>query len=230
MAFTGKGGGKFHEITREIARGANPAAQLPAGTDPSAAFGHFAIVFDNQIKSFPYIDFNSTPDGISGSGGARITGIGTIGEARTSRWCSRRRAAGQVPHRRPDDRLRDARHSLHWAVRAAIVGLLVVALPDPSTHPGRRRGARPRHLRGPPVRGAPALQRDADAAGLRVDPHDRRRSRREHRHLRTHQGGVPRGQSVRAAVAAGYQKGFSTIVDANVVTASRPWCCSPSPP
>ena len=41
----------------------------------------------------------------------------------------------------------------------------------------------------PLLRGDPALQRDADAAGLRrPDPHDRRRGRRERRRVRTHQG------------------------------------------
>ena len=40
-----------------------------------------------------------------------------------------------------------------------------------------------------PVRRDPAPPRHADAAGLRrPDPHDRRRGRRERRHLRTHQG------------------------------------------
>ena len=64
------------------------------------------------------------------------------------------------------------------------------ALPAPLLSlPRRRRGHRPRDLRGLPLRGDPGLQRHADAAGLRGDdPHDRRRRRRERGHLRTDQG------------------------------------------
>ena len=39
---------------------------------------------------------------------------------------------------------------------------------------------------------------------------------------------VRSGKSTRAAIATGYQKGFHTIVDANVVTAITASCCSPS--
>ena len=38
-------------------------------------------------------------------------------------------------------------------------------------------------------------------------------------HLRANQGGDGRTPSIRAAIAVGYKKGFSTIVDANIVTA-----------
>ncbi len=55
--------------------------------------------------------------------------------------------------------------------------------------PRPRRGVRARDLRALLLRRDPALQRDADAAGLRrPDPDDRRRGRRERRRLRTHQG------------------------------------------
>ena len=55
----------------------------------------------------------------------------------------------------------------------------------------------------------PALQRHADAPGLRRhDPHDRGRGRREHRHLRTHQGRVARGQVRARRDRHGLRKGF----------------------
>jgi uncharacterized membrane protein YdfJ with MMPL/SSD domain len=60
----------------------------------------------------------------------------------------------------------------------------------------------------------------ADAAGhRRPDPHDRRRRGREHRDLRAREGGdrAPGARSVNG-IAAGYRKGFSAIIDANVVT------------
>ncbi len=61
--------------------------------------------------------------------------------------------------------------------------------------PGRHRRPRAAHLRGAVLRRDPVHTGDADPAGHRgSDPHDRRRSRREHRGLRTHQGGGARRQ------------------------------------
>ena len=104
-----------------------------------------------------------------------------------------RRAAGQVRARSsaPTSRRRSARtRSARRRTRRSIGLLARRALPArPLPLPRPRRGDRARHLRGAPLRGDPALQRHADAAGLRrPDPHDRRRGRRERRHLRTHQG------------------------------------------
>jgi SecD/SecF fusion protein len=225
MSFTGKGASKFHEITREIAReGRIRAAQLPAGTDQSAAFGHFAIVLDNQIKSFPYIDFNSTPDGISGSGGARITGIGTIGEAKDLALVLQTGAL-PVKFRVVDQTTVSAtlgKDSLHEAVRAAIVGLLVVALFLILVY--RFLGVVA--VLGLGVYGAllyavlllfnvtltlPGFAGLVLTIGVAADANIVifERIKEESRS----------GKSVRAAIAAGYSKGFSTIVDANVVTA-----------
>ena len=103
-----------------------------------------------------------------------------------------RRAAGRVPADRAHRRLGHARQGLAQGGEARRPdrparrrGLPARALPLPR----RRRGRRPRHLRGLPLRGDPGLQRHADAAGLRrPDPDDRRRGRRERRHLRTDQG------------------------------------------
>src|SRR5262249_52534344 len=73
LAFTGKGGGIFHRITRdEYQRGqALHNAQ------------HFAIVLDGEIKSFPQIDYTDSTlsDGIDPVNGARITGIQSLKEA-----------------------------------------------------------------------------------------------------------------------------------------------------
>ena len=60
---------------------------------------------------------------------------------------------------------------------------------------GRHRGRRPRRLRDLLLRADQARADHDDAAGHRgPDPHDRRRGRREHRHLRTRQGGAARRQ------------------------------------
>jgi len=225
MAFTGKGSSKFHEITRELAReGRIRAAQLPAGTDQSAAFGHFAIVLDNQIKSFPYIDFNSTPDGISGDNGARITGIGSIGEAKDLALVLQTGAL-PVKFRVVDQTTVSAtlgKDSLHQAVRAAIVGLLLVAIFLILVY---------RFLGVVAVLGLgvyaallyavlllfnvtltlPGFAGLILTIGVAADANIVifERIKEESR----------AGKSVRAAIAAGYSKGFSTIVDANVVTA-----------
>jgi SecD/SecF fusion protein len=77
--FTKKGREAFHRITREIAQrgsdNADPAA-LPANVSQ-----HFAIVLDNELISAPYIDFDQNPDGIDGSTGAQISGSFTIDSA-----------------------------------------------------------------------------------------------------------------------------------------------------
>jgi SecD/SecF fusion protein len=77
--FTKKGRTAFHNITREIAqRGLDNS--LP-GDNPIAASQHFAIVLDNQLVSAPYINYNENPDGIDGSTGAQISGSFTIDSA-----------------------------------------------------------------------------------------------------------------------------------------------------
>ena len=65
MQFTGKGNDKFEDITRELAQRGN--AQLQRQNP----FQHFAIVLDNEIRSWPQIDYNELPNGISGSAAAR---------------------------------------------------------------------------------------------------------------------------------------------------------------
>jgi SecD/SecF fusion protein len=77
--FTKKGRTAFHNITRQIAqRGVDNS--LP-GDNPIAASQHFAIVLDNQLVSAPYINYNENPDGIDGSTGAQISGSFTIDSA-----------------------------------------------------------------------------------------------------------------------------------------------------
>jgi SecD/SecF fusion protein len=77
--FTDKGREAFHEITREIAqRGVDNA--LPTD-NPINASQHFAIVLDDELISAPYINYNENPDGIDGSTGAQISGSFTISEA-----------------------------------------------------------------------------------------------------------------------------------------------------
>jgi SecD/SecF fusion protein len=77
--FTPKGREAFHSVTRRIAQ-RGLGQQIP-GQPPQSAFQHFAIVLDNELVSRPYIDFNQNPDGIDGRTGAQISGGFTIESA-----------------------------------------------------------------------------------------------------------------------------------------------------
>jgi SecD/SecF fusion protein len=74
--FTNKGREAFSRITREIAQRGQDNS-LP-GSDPLTSSQHFAIVLDNELVSSPYINFDENPDGIDGSTGAQISGGFTI--------------------------------------------------------------------------------------------------------------------------------------------------------
>jgi preprotein translocase subunit SecD len=73
IGFTRRGNQLFHELTRAAAvRG--KALGVPQ---------HVAIVLDDQIRSWPQIDFTRYPDGIDPSGGgAQIAGLPSISDAR----------------------------------------------------------------------------------------------------------------------------------------------------
>jgi SecD/SecF fusion protein len=77
--FTDKGRTAFKDITAAIAqRGVDNA--LPTD-NPQNASQHFAIVLDDELISAPFINYQENPDGIDGSTGAQISGSFTIPEA-----------------------------------------------------------------------------------------------------------------------------------------------------
>ena len=79
FAFTKTGRTAFHNVTRQIAeRGVDNS--LP-GDNPVLTSQHFAIVLDNELVSAPSIDYVEYPDGIDGSTGAQISGSFTIDSA-----------------------------------------------------------------------------------------------------------------------------------------------------
>jgi SecD/SecF fusion protein len=219
MQFTKKGAKIFHKITREEAIRGRTRSTF-AGHD---TFQHFAIVLDREMKSSPYIDFHQNPDGIEGSNGAQITGIGSIGEAKDLALVLQ---TGALPvnfsiAERTDVSATLGKDSLREAERAALVGLLIVALfllllyrflglvaviglgiycaflyaaivllGVTLTLPGF----------------AGLILTIGVAADANVVVFERIKEE------------VRSGKSVRAAVAAGYAKGFRTILDANDVT------------
>jgi SecD/SecF fusion protein len=230
LGFTGKGAKKFHEITRaEAQRGA--AAAATAGQSGSSDINtinqfaqHFAIVLDGELKSTPYIDYKQNPDGIDPTGtGAEISNIKSIGEAKDLALVLQ---TGALPVKfeqieRTDVSATLGKDSLREAKNAALIGLLVVALfllvlyrflglvaviglgiyvaflyaailifGVTLTLPGF----------------AGLILTIGVAADANVVVFERIKEE------------VRSGKSVRAAIAAGYAKGFHTIVDANVVT------------
>ncbi len=75
FGFTDEGRDAFEEVTRKIAqRGQAQAIGPVSGEQAAALSGHFAVVLDNEVKSRPIIDFSQNPDGIDGRQGAQISG------------------------------------------------------------------------------------------------------------------------------------------------------------
>src|SRR5207244_10204382 len=132
MQFTGKGKKIFHDITRtEAQRGATACAGQSDQAAIQRCAQHFAIVLDRQIQSVPYIDFRRNPDGIPGDNGAQIEmGGGSLGDAKRLALVLQ---TGALPvtfdtAERTDVSATLGKDSLNQAKKAAIVGLLVVAL------------------------------------------------------------------------------------------------------
>jgi SecD/SecF fusion protein len=214
MSFTGKGSGKFQDITRRLwERGSlRGVAQ------------HFAIVLDREIKSWPQIDQTDRTLSNGISGGAQIENIGSVGDAKDLALVLQ---TGALPVsfeqiERTDVSATLGKDSLQQAKTAALIGLLLVAifllllyrllgvvavlglgiyaafmyaaillLNVTLTLPGF----------------AGLILTIGVAADANVVIFERIKEE------------VRAGKSARAAIATGYQKGFHTIVDANVVTA-----------
>jgi len=225
MQFTDKGGDKFGEITNREADRGRARHNITGGQgDPQDSFQHFAIVLDRQIKSWPSIDFEQYPNGIGGSNGAQITGIGELGEAQDLALVLQSGAL-PVTFKTLETTAISAtlgKDSLAEAWKAAIAGLLAVAIFLLVFY---------RVLGVVAVIGLCIYSAFLYAAillfnvtltlpgfagmiltlGVAADANIVifERVKEEYR----------AGKSVRAAIAAGYGKGFHTIIDANVVTA-----------
>ena len=226
MEVTGEGADTFEQITRDIAiRGKLLFNTVGAGQGDYRNFlQHFAIVLDREIKSWPSIDFQEYPGGISGSNGAQITGDFTIGEAKDLALVLQTGAL-PVEFRTLDETNISAtlgRDSLQQAKTAAIVGLLAVAIFLLVFY---------RFLGLVAVVGLgvyaaflyaaillfnvtltlPGIAGLVLTLGVAADANIVIFERIKEE--------VRAGRSVRAAIHTGYTKGFATIVDANVVTA-----------
>jgi SecD/SecF fusion protein len=227
LQFTGHGSRVFERITRdEWERGKRNYAL--AGSPAGQALNyvqHFAIVLDGELKSTPYIDFtnSSLQSGIAGNAEIDLGG-GSFQEAKDLALVLQ---TGALPVsfrqiERTDVSATLGKESLTQAWHAALVGLLVVAVfllvlyrflglvavfglaiyaalyyaaillfNVTLTLPGF----------------AGLILTIGVAADANVVVFERIKEE------------VRAGKSVRAAIAAGYGKGFHTILDANVVTA-----------
>ncbi|MFN8222361.1 MAG: protein translocase subunit SecD [Gaiellales bacterium] len=225
LAFTKKGGNKFEELTRAVAqRGRLLYNTLGQGQGAIDAYvQHFAIVLDREIKSYPYIDFDQNPGGISGGNG-QISGMNSISDAKDLAIVLQTGAL-PVEFRTLDQTAISAtlgKDSLREAKQAALVGLLAVALLLLLVY---------RFLGLVAVVGLgiysaflyaailvfnvtltlPGIAGLVLTLGVAADANVVIFERIKEE--------VRAGRSVRAAIATGYTKGFHTIVDANVVTA-----------
>src|SRR5215211_3152031 len=220
--FSDKGQKAFQRITSEVAqRGADNAN--PLNPDPVASSHHFAIALDNELVSIPFINYRENPDGIDGSTGAQISGGFTITSAQD---LAKVLKTGALPLRlelisRSQVSATLGKQALNQGLVAGIAGFAIVALfllvfyrvlgviatvalaiyavyffalikliPVTLTLPGI----------------AGLILTLGVAADANIVIFERVKEE------------VRAGRSVAAGLAAGYKKGFSTIVDANIVT------------
>jgi SecD/SecF fusion protein len=220
MQFTDKGGDKFARITADEASRGRTKSNLLG----QEVFQHFAIVLDREIKSWPSIDWKQYPNGIGGTNGAQITGIGSLGEANDLALVLQTGAL-PVTFRTLETTAISAtlgEDSLNEAWKASIAGLIVVAFFLLIFY---------RFLGLVAVVGLgvyaaflyatilifdvtltlPGFAGMILTLGVAADANIVifERIKEEAR----------AGKSVRSAIANGYAKGFKTILDANVVTA-----------
>jgi SecD/SecF fusion protein len=213
IAFTGAGDRKFQRVTRELWQRGNL-------TDVAQ---HFAIVLDGQIESWPQIDPNDRGLSNGISGGAQITNIGSLTEAKDLAIVLQ---TGALPYdfellSRTDVSATLGKDSLREAKTAALIGLLVVAafllviyrflglvsVVGLAVYVAFLYGAillLNVTLTLPGFAGL--ILTIGVAADANVVIFERIKEE------------VRAGKSVRAAIATGYSRGFHTIIDANVVT------------
>ena len=219
--FTARGRRAFQEVTRRLAQ--RGVTQQVPGQDSQAAFQHFAIVLDDQLVSRPYIDFNQNPDGIDGRTGAQISGGFTIQSAQD---LANNLRIGALPVRldlisQSQVSATLGREALDQGLLAGLVGLGVVVLFLLSFY--RMAGAIavaalavyavyfyalikliPITMTLPGIAGL--ILTIGVAADANIVIFERVKEE------------VRAGSSIPRAIAAGYSKGFSSILDANVIT------------
>jgi SecD/SecF fusion protein len=215
IQFNSQGNKAFASVTKnEAVRGS--IKQAPQ---------HFAIVLDNEIRSWPQIDYNLYPNGINPTGtGAQITGMASLKEAQNLALVLQTGALPVkfVPLERTVVSATLGKDSLRQAWLAAIGGLIAVAVFLLLFYRFLGLVA----VIGLAIYGAfmyaaillfgvtltlPGFAGLILTIGVAADANVVVFERIKEE--------VRAGKSMRAAIGAGYAKGFHTIIDANVVTA-----------
>src|SRR3954467_9619622 len=127
--FTGKGRKAFQQITARVAQRGSAHAN-PLQQDPTQNSQHFAIALDNELVSIPYINYRENPDGIDGSSGAQISGGFTITSAQD---LAKILKTGALPIRlelisRSQVSATLGKQALNQGLKAGAAGFLIVAL------------------------------------------------------------------------------------------------------
>jgi SecD/SecF fusion protein len=125
FGFTGKGGNAFQSVTAKLAT----RGEL-VSTGSTTLDQHFAVALDNRLVTVPQIDYKVYPAGITGGGGADISGNFTIA---TAQDLATQLRLGALPIRlvRISDQQVSAtlgKQALDQGLLAGIVGLGVVIL------------------------------------------------------------------------------------------------------
>jgi SecD/SecF fusion protein len=225
FGFTDSGRQAFQEVTRRIAQRGAASAIGPSGEqEAETTSGHFAVILDNEVKTRPIINYAQNPDGIDGRTGAQISGgFNSIEEAQELASYLQRGALPINLNLISQSQISATLGSeaLHEGIKAGIIGLaltiiflllfyrilgliavmaigaygviffaLVKLIPITLTLPG---------IAGLVL----TIGVTADANIVIFE-----RIKEE----------VRAGRSMSNAIAAGYRRGISTIIDANVVT------------
>jgi SecD/SecF fusion protein len=221
FSFTDKGRKAFQDVTRRVAN--RGRTQTIPGQPPANSFQHFAAVLDNEVITRPFISYVENPDGIDGRNGAQISGGFTISSAQD---LARLLKTGALPIKlelisQSQVSATLGRQALHQGLLAGIAGFAIVVLfllffyrvlgvvaslalvvyaiyffalikliPITLTLPGI----------------AGLILTIGVAADANIVIFERVKEE------------IRAGRSVPAGIAAGYKKGLSAIIDANVVT------------
>jgi SecD/SecF fusion protein len=218
FGFTGHGQSAFSRVTEQIAH--RGALDSPPG---QTLVQHFAVALDTQLVTVPYIDYKSDPDGITGGGGADITG-GFTAQSAADLANQLRLGALPISLKRISESQVSATlgsQALHQGLIAGLAGLAVVAIFLISFYRVLGLIATstlivyalyfyalikliPITLTLPGIAGL--ILTIGVAADANIVIFERVKEE------------IRAGRSIRAGIATGYKKGLTAIIDANVVT------------
>jgi SecD/SecF fusion protein len=218
FGFNGQGQNKFQSVTAAIAHRGNLVSGFGQTLNQ-----HFAVALDNKLITVPSIDFKTYPDGITGGGGADITG-GFTTQSASDLATQLRLGALPIKLRlisESDVSATLGQQALNQGLIAGAVGLLVVALFLIAYY--RVLGVIataalivyglyfyalikliPITLTLPGIAGL--ILTIGVAADANIVIFERVKEE------------IRAGRSIRSGIATGYKKGLTAIIDANVVT------------